>query len=144
LESRIDPVYHSVRRQDAQWLISAPFTQNAVHPPGSSHQKHSVDRLIQTLICEVKVKFRPHASIDVLKTCNCLLDTTFFWIQSKEQHDSCICIKLKPSPSNSIVDQSRIKPLHGASEKPDTGNQKANCTFKCICAKLNAELRSAR
>jgi len=32
LESRIDPVYHSVRRQDAQGLIAAPFTQNAVHP----------------------------------------------------------------------------------------------------------------
>jgi hypothetical protein len=33
LESRINPVYHSVRRQDAQGLIAAPFTQNAVHPP---------------------------------------------------------------------------------------------------------------
>jgi hypothetical protein len=32
LESRINPVYHSVRRQDAQGLIAAPFTQNAVHP----------------------------------------------------------------------------------------------------------------
>jgi hypothetical protein len=33
LESRINPVYHSVRRQDAQGLIAAPFTQNSVHPP---------------------------------------------------------------------------------------------------------------
>ena len=33
LESRINPVYHSVRRQDARVLIAAPFTQNAVHPP---------------------------------------------------------------------------------------------------------------
>jgi hypothetical protein len=33
LEGRINPVYHSVRRQDAQGLIAAPFTQNSVHPP---------------------------------------------------------------------------------------------------------------
>jgi ABC-type amino acid transport substrate-binding protein len=33
LESRINPVYHSVRRQDAKGLIPAPFTQNSVHPP---------------------------------------------------------------------------------------------------------------
>lgn len=32
LESRINPVYPSVRRQDAQGLIAATFTQNAVHP----------------------------------------------------------------------------------------------------------------
>lgn len=32
LESRLNPVYHSVRRPDAQGLITAPFTQNSVHP----------------------------------------------------------------------------------------------------------------
>ena len=31
-ESRIDPVCHSVRRQDAQGLIPAAFKQNAEHP----------------------------------------------------------------------------------------------------------------
>jgi len=38
LESRIDPVYHSVRRQDAQGLIPVPFTQNSVHPPTGAVQ----------------------------------------------------------------------------------------------------------